>query len=165
MKPREVRRSVMIKARMRGPAGWQDACILNLSQRGLLVQSSSPAPCGAYVEIRRGPHVVVGRVVWAYDRRFGVRAQDVLPVAALLTDGPASPVAAASPLPPAERRAAPRAPDRHHEQSRLRARATEFIGLVFVGALAATFAYSAVADALARPLAEAGRAMDGASDR
>lgn len=158
MKPREERRSTLINARMRGPSGWQDACILNLSRRGLLLQSSQPAPRGAFIEIRRGTHVVVARVMWSHRERFGVKAQDVLPVEAILSG-------AAAPPPPAtvERRAVPRSISERHTHSRYRARATEFIGLALAGTMLASIAYGAVADRLGRPMVEVSQALSGPS--
>lgn len=43
----------MIKARIRVGASWHDVCILNLSRRGVGIQSADPAGSGTYVEIRR----------------------------------------------------------------------------------------------------------------
>ena len=153
MKPREPRKKVMIKARMRVGAAWRDACILDLSSRGLMIQASDPLPGGSYLELRRGRHVIVARVVWSRDRRAGLRTQDALPTEAIIAepDHSAGPPIVAG----AERRAAPaarvpRATD--HEQSRWQSRAWEFASVVFVGAAFATVAYGTVASALERPL-------------
>lgn len=54
MKPRELRRKVLISARMRTGASWGDVCLLNLSSRGVLAQAAVPPPKGAYIEVRRG---------------------------------------------------------------------------------------------------------------
>lgn len=164
MKTREQRRKVVIPARMRGPAGWQDACILNVSERGMLLQSSAPSPRGAYVEIRRGQHVVVARVIWSQSGKFGVRAQDLLPVEALIArqDAVAGALLDAG---QAERRSVPRRADDRHDHSRMRARAGEFVVMALAGTMAASLAYGAVVDSLARPLAAASRALGGASAR
>ena len=50
----------MIRARMRSGVSWHDVCILNLSRRGLGIQAAEPPQRGAYVEIRRGKHVILG---------------------------------------------------------------------------------------------------------
>ena len=153
MKPREPRKKVMIKARMRVGAAWHDACILDMSSRGLMIQASDPPPGGSYLELRRGRHVIVARVMWTRDRRAGLRSQDPLPTEAIISEpdfssGP--PIIAG-----VERRAEPLArarPAPQHEHSRWRSRAWEFASLAFIGGVLATFAFDAVANALERPM-------------
>jgi hypothetical protein len=162
MKSREPRKKVMIKARMRVGASWRDACILDLSSRGLMIQASDPLPGGSYLELRRGRHVIIARVMWTRDHRAGLRAQDLLPTEAIIAepDHSAGPPIVAG----GERRAAPvsRArPVPQHEHSRWRSRAWEFASIAFVGGVFATFAYGAVASALERPLVAAGTALAG----
>src|SRR4051794_34204558 len=71
-KPRELRRRLMLPARMRTSAGWSDACILNVSSRGLLVHTRLATPDGATVELCHGEHVIIARVVWRQGpRRLG----------------------------------------------------------------------------------------------
>ena len=162
MKPREPRKKVMIKARMRVGAAWRDACILDLSSRGLMIQANDPPPGGSYLELRRGRHVIIARVMWTRDRRAGLRAQDALPTEAIIAEpdhsaGP--PIVAGS-----ERRTAPAARavrPTDHEHSRWQSRAWEFASVVFVGAAFATVAYGAVASALERPLASVENALSG----
>lgn len=152
MKAREPRRKVMLKARLRIGSGWRDACILDLSSRGLMIQASEPLPGGSYIEVRRGRHVIVARVMWSRDRRCGLRTQDVLATDAIIAEpeqcqGPA-------PAPQAERRVN-RAPAHRafdHERSRWRSRAFEFALVVIVGGACGAFAYDAVSAALSRPL-------------
>jgi hypothetical protein len=86
MKAREPRRKVLIQARMRMDSGWADVCMLNISSRGMLLQAASPPPRGSYVEIRRAAHVIVGRVVWRKDRRFGIQTQDRMNIGAIVND-------------------------------------------------------------------------------
>ena len=153
MKPREPRKKVMIKARMRVGAAWSDACILDMSTRGLMIQATDPPPGGSYLELRRGRHVIVARVVWSRDRRAGLRSQDPLPTEAIIAepDQSAGPPIVAG----VERRAEPLArvkPAPRHEHSRWRSRALEFASIVFLGGVFATFAYGAVASALERPM-------------
>ena len=157
MKLRETRRKVLIKARMRGPNGWHDASILDLSSRGMLLHAPTAAARGAYVEIRRGHHVIVARVAWAHQQRFGVRSQDPVPVEELLgnVDATASPPSAQS-----ERRAVPRPTERPEDASRHRGRAFEFAGVVLAGLCAASVAYAAIGEALARPMAAISAAID-----
>jgi hypothetical protein len=153
MKPREPRKKVMIKARMRVGAAWQDACILDMSSRGLMIQASDPPPGGSYLELRRGRHVIVARVVWSRDRRAGLRSQDPLPTEAIIAEPDQS---AGRPIAPGvERRAEPAARivrSTDHEHSRWRSRAWEFASLAVVGGVLATFAFDAVASALERPM-------------
>ena len=159
MKPREQRRKVLIRARMRLTATWTDVCILNISSRGMQLQSAKPPARGAYVEIRRGPHIIIGCVAWAKNHRFGVRSQDVLFIDSIVaepgdTDSQSGPVAHV----PAERRAAPRkAPG----DSRAIGRAMEFACLGVVLLAGAMALYGAAEAALAKPLASVSSALGG----
>jgi len=144
---------------MRDGARWADALILNMSSKGLLVRSDQSPSKGAYLEIRRGPYVIVARVVWSNAGRFGVQTQDLVPPERLMAD----PNAAAAPSPPApggrERRAAPRPVENRHEASRQRARAVEFATISLVGALVAVLIGSAMAEVVAKPLHAAQTAL------
>jgi len=154
VKPREPRRKVAIKARMRVAERWGDALILNMSSRGLLIQSRQPPQRGAYIEIRRGRHVIIARAVWAGEDRFGVRTQDIVPVEAVILE-PDRSAATSAPLPGLDRRAErrnPRSTGSRHEDSRLAGRLLEFACFIFIGAAAASMAFFAVEDALAEPL-------------
>ena len=86
LKPREPRQTVLIRARMRTDLGWSDATIHNLSSNGLMVEASVPAERGAYIEIRRGRHVIVGRAMWRHGLRFGIRSQDRLAIADIIAE-------------------------------------------------------------------------------
>lgn len=164
MRPREPRLNVMIKARVRAGASWNDALILNMSSKGLLVRSSQAVNRGAYLEIRRGPHVIVARVVWSGSDRFGVQTQDPVPAADLIRDPDG---AAVRPKPDEagaqDRRLAPRPPAVRHEKSRQRGRAMEFAAIALVCAVAALLIGSAVAEVVAKPLGAAQAAL--ASDK
>lgn len=84
MTAREARRKVLVRSRMKADTGWVDVCIHNMSSRGLMAAADdAPAP-GAYVDIRRGRHVIIGRTVWRKGRFFGVRTQDKLPIDAIV---------------------------------------------------------------------------------
>lgn len=142
----------MISARMRVGATWGDACILNLSSRGMLVHAPQAPPRGSYLELRRGAHVVVARVVWSNADRFGVRTQDHVSAEALINESTRSPVGqqqAAS----VERRAVPRQPERGHEASRWRARSAEFMTFAALGGIGALALVGMVGELLAAPLA------------
>ena len=158
MKAREPRRKVMLKARMRLGAAWRDACILDLSTRGLMIQASEPVRGGSYIEIRRGRHVIIARVMWTQDRRCGLLTQDPLPTDAIIAEPDRSRDGGV--VPPVERRAVPRPTERPEDASRHRGRAFEFAGVVFAGLCAASVAYTAVGEALARPMAAISAAID-----
>ena len=140
----------MLNARMRIGAAWRDACILDLSSRGLMIQAKEPPRGGSYIELRRGRHIIVARVMWTRDGRCGLRTQDPLAPDALI----AEPDDAQGQAPVTRERRVARAPQRAtaHEQSRWRSRAIEFCFVVMIGAVCGAFAYGAVSAALARPL-------------
>lgn len=159
VKAREPRRKVLIKARMRVGASWSDACILNLSSRGMLVQSGMVPERGNYLEIRRGPHVVVARVVWSREQRFGVRTQDTVSAEELLNADDHGPETSAPSPPIGERRAAPRPAVGRHERSRMRGRRLEFATLAIFGAASAMLLLATVGELLNRPLLAIERAL------
>lgn len=160
MKAREPRRKVMLKARMRIGAAWRDACILDLSTRGLMIQASEPVRGGSYIEIRRGRHVIIARVMWSQDRRCGLLTQDPLPTEAIIAEPDRS--RDGEMVPPVERRISRPPPTVFdHEQSRWRARAFQFALVVMAGGACGTIAYGAVSDALSRPLAAVETALAG----
>lgn len=138
---------------MRAGASWSDACILNLSSRGMLVRASEAPSRGSYLEICRGSYVIVARVVWSNTDRFGVRTQDVIPADGLIhhpdRDVPGVPVDGGR----VDRRSARRSADQRHETSRRRGRAMEFVAFALLGAVGALAGLGAVEELLARPLA------------
>ena len=153
MNKREVRRKVLIKTRMCVGSAWSDAAVLNISSRGLLLSSNQPSPKrGAYLEVRRGPHIVVGRVIWSDGHCFGVKAQDCIEVEDFVRNKHGKAVANDVP-PAAERRAAPRGHEHRHEQHRNVARTLQFASFAIIGAAAAMFAFGSVARLFAMPLA------------
>jgi hypothetical protein len=77
LRQREPRVKVVVPCRVNTDGAWSDACIHNVSSRGLLVAGAKDAPAvGSYVDIRRGSLIMIGRVMWRKDRYFGVRVQD-----------------------------------------------------------------------------------------
>ena len=84
MKPREPRSKCLVNARMRLDDAWSDVCIRDISSRGMLLEAVSAPRRGKYVELRKGRHVVVARVVWSTDCRFGIQSQDCLNVRGIL---------------------------------------------------------------------------------
>jgi len=157
-RPRELRRRVVLPARMRTESSWSDACILNISSRGLMIHVGRGAPQADMVELRRGEHVIVARVVWRDGSRAGLHSDDRLPVEEILSlsQAPALQLTAARPF--VERRRQPR---REHERSRWRARWFEFAGVAVVGASFAATLFSMIESALAKPMDAVRAALGG----
>ena len=160
MKPREPRRTCLIKARIRLDGVWKDACIRNISSRGMLVQADSPPGRGTYIDIYSGKHVVVGRVAWSSGRRFGLQSQDRLNIDALLGQPDLSAIdyrKAAQTNPAFERRSVPRqdaaALHWRSERNRHLATAFQFACIVVAGATLCLSLAAAASETLARPLA------------
>jgi len=128
--PRESRRKVLIRAKMRAGGPRVDVCIRDVSSRGLLIQGSAAPPRGTYVEFTCADQWIVGRVVWGKDRRFGVSTRERVDVGALLGGAPAGARAPSQAAPPARPLPAART-----EALRPLARAMEF---AMVGLFAAT---------------------------
>ena len=145
---------------MRNGASWGDVCILNISSRGLGLQAANPPGRGSYVEIRRGQEIIIACVVWTKQHRFGVRAQDMLPIEQIIDEPdrslPAQPTARETFV---ERRSGCRPQNARHEHSRVVARAMEFACIAILGASAATAAFAAVDDTLGGPLSRISAAL------
>lgn len=159
MRPRDQRRKLFIRARVKTGEGWQDACIVDLSRRGAGLQAAEAPRRGAYVEIRRGMHIIVARVVWSVGQRFGVAAQDDIPVGLVAADrAPADNDSA----PPAldDRRSRMRRLADRAEASRNWGRRLQFGLSAVAGMAAAVVAGAEVREALAAPLGEIGAALD-----
>ena len=136
-------------ARLRHGSSWSDACILNISSRGLMIHTGRPVAQGTEVEICRGDHVIVARVVWRDGSRAGLQADDRLPVEEILSlsQAPALQLTAGSNL--VERRRTPR---RTHDANRLRARFAEFASVGVIAASLAITLFGIVQQALATPM-------------
>lgn len=157
MRNREPRRKVMLNARMRVAASWNKVCILDITTRGLLIQAAEPPARGTYLDLHRGQHAIVGRVVWVENHRFGVRTQDRLPVDEIIH--PPDPsiaqlAGAVATEAAAERRASPHGAQARHEASRMLSRSIEFAVVLLFAASAGVMAFSSVGQALGRPLAQ-----------
>ena len=148
-RPRELRRRVVLPARMRTESSWCDACILNISSRGMMIHVGRGAPHTDMVELRRGPHVIVARVVWRDGSRAGLHSDDRLPIEEILSlsQAPALQLTAGEAF--VERRRQAR---REHERSRWRGRLFEFASVVVVGASLAVAVFNMVEEALAKPM-------------
>lgn len=157
-KPREMRINVVVPARLRFGSRWSDACILNISSRGVMIHSREPVERGSYVELRRGDQVIVGRVMWRSGSRLGMRAQDRVPVEAIVTSKAAAALRLCAAQPePVERRQTPRLAG----DSRLRGRAIEFVSVAAIAASLSVAVLSIMANAVASPLSRVTVALAG----
>lgn len=83
-KDREDRTRTMLRATLRDDRAERDACVLDLSHRGLMA-TATPAPKrGAYIQITIGRHQIDGQVQWSEGRRFGMRLRERIDVIAVL---------------------------------------------------------------------------------
>ena len=141
-------------ARLRHGASWSDACILNVSSRGLMIHTGRPIARGTEVEIRRGDHVIVARVMWREGARAGLKAEERVPIEEIVTLGksPSLQLTAAT----GERRKHPRP----EERSRARGRTVEFAGVLLIAASLAGAGFTMVQSAFARPLRAVATALD-----
>lgn len=165
-KSREPRRLIHRPARMRIEGEWCDITICNVSSRGFMAKCASPPPRGAYIEVRHRSACIVARVMWSRDLRFGVRAQDRIDIASLLSDTPGRSVSSGE-----DRRTArrdrpsllPVKPDTQAmaEASRRFARAFEWVTLSLAIAVAAGLVFQIVITSLSRPMQEVRDAMSG----
>ena len=153
MKPREPRQKVLIDARLRQDCGWSDARILDISRRGLMVRASVAPARGAYVEINRGSHRIVARVVWAKDGRFGAAAQDPIDAEAVAR-GDQAPLPAAANFNPDRRVTRRGSTGEREDRSRRRSRQLEFVVMSALGSGAAFLAFDTVHETLSRPVSQ-----------
>ena len=168
LKPREDRRPVSVPARLRSETGWSDVTIGNVSSRGMMLRCVAPPPQRAYIEVRHQGVCVVGQIVWINGTRCGVRTQDLVDVAGLLSQG------GRRALPPANDRRAPsrpidpprqRTPAERAEASRRFARLFDFAVVAAAVGGAAVLAASLVYDAFTGPLGRVTEALAADSAR
>ena len=159
-RPRELRRRVLLQARMRTSTGWSDACILNVSSRGLLITANQSVAEGTSIELRHREHVILAQVIWRSGSRAGLHAEDWVPVDEILILSHSSVLRlAAGGCAGAERRKRPRT----HDDSRLTGRMIEFASVAIIAITLSFGLYSLVADALGEPMARIRLAFDGGS--
>ena len=158
MKPRETRHKVLVRARINAGAGWHDGCILNVSSRGLLLQADDPPVKGSYLEIRRGALVIVARVVWTKNHRFGVKSQDELPIDAIAHNIEAPVVGKGVRV--GERRQSARTQVSAATRSRHQGRTMEYVFVVSLAVVAAGIVGSEVHALLAAPAEAVTAALD-----
>jgi len=148
----------MISARVRVGLQWSDACILNISSRGLLIHSGRAVPEGTTIELRRGEHVIVARVMWRDGARVGLQCDDQLPVEQIMSLGQSQALQLTASNNTQERRRQPRA---SAIDARLRGRAMEFVSVGVIAASLALTIWSMAEEALARPMAAVSAALGG----
>jgi PilZ domain len=86
----EDRTRALVRATLRGDGDEREACILDVSSRGLLLTAAAPPPRGAFVELVVGRHSLIGQVKWSSQRRFGLVLRERISVVGLLSgDGEA----------------------------------------------------------------------------
>jgi hypothetical protein len=159
LRQREERRRVMLPARMRSSTGWSDACILNISTRGLLIYALGSADPGSFVEIRRGNQLVVARVVWRQNQRIGLQTPDPVRIAEIISSDTAEAAAAVPvivPVKPDRRKI-----DRDWENSRAFGRAVEFLALVVIALALGALVSAYVLDILSQPVSRVSGALGG----
>jgi len=149
LKPRGERVSVVLQARMQSGSGWDDARILNVSSRGLMIHSPASLQPGSYVEIRRGGQEIVARVVWRRDNRMGLMARERIHVAQLISGQAVRALQVTAGPNGIERPSVARAAARNRERGRM----AEFVGIGLFAAAFAIVAYNAVTETLVRSLA------------
>lgn len=160
-RPRELRRRVLLPARMRTGAQWSDACILNISSRGLMIQSARAGPEGSIVELRRGDHMIVGRIVWRDGSRVGLQSESRVPVEEIMSlSGSQALQLVASEGALIERRRTRRPADPASD-SRLQGRALEFAAVLAIAVALAIGAWSTAQQAFAKPMERASAALGG----
>lgn len=151
----EDRTKVMIRARLRGAGCERDACIIDLSSRGLSASADNPPRRGDYVELAIGDISLVGQVKWSSMRRFGIAFRERVSVVAIMSgDGGAVTL---------QRREAVQKREARERAAVLTggiAKKVEYAVIVAAGA-AATWVVSDYAFAALRPLATAKVAMAG----
>ena len=126
---------------------WSDTCIVNVSSRGLMIHSGRNIALGMQVELRRGDHAIVARVMWRDGARIGLQAEGRVPVDEImaLDRSPALQL----PKGAVERRKQPRL----EERNRRRGRAVEFAGVAVIASVLTGAVLMMVETALAAPLA------------
>jgi hypothetical protein len=124
-----------------------------------MIQSGRAGLEGSTVELRRGDHVIVARVVWREGPRAGLQADERIPIEEIMSlsrSGTLRLVAGHGGL--EERRKQKRRPD---ADARLRGRAIEFIGLGLIAVSLALGVWASAQEAFARPKAKAEAALAG----
>jgi hypothetical protein len=140
-------------------SGWTDACILNVSSRGMMINApAAVAAKGSRVELWHGERLIVATVVWRKGTRAGIQAEDRIPVDEILAIGQSSSLQlTASAWPQVERRKRPRT----HDDERIRARALQFAATAAIAVSLAFGSLVMIETALAAPLHSIRAALGG----
>lgn len=124
-----------------------------------MIQSARPALPGSLVELRRGDHVIIARVMWRDGARVGLQADDRVPVDEILSQGHAKAlqlVASEGTL--IDRRREPR---HDADQARVQGRGLEFVATIAIAIMLAAGVLGMLHQALTRPLAAVQGALPG----
>ncbi|MBB4640660.1 PilZ domain-containing protein [Rhizorhapis suberifaciens] len=149
IREREARRQVFLRAKMRADGRPTDICVRNISARGMLLQAANPPPRGTYIEVHLARHMIVARVVWTKERRFGVQTREAMNIDAIagMNSGWASPKRLDAAAQPMGKRYVSKADDicRRLERNRRISAALEFsvimVSSLTAAAIAATILY------------------------
>lgn len=163
MRPRETRRRVIIPSRVRSGSLWCDARIINLSKRGIGLTSATPPDAGTYIEIRRGAHIMIARVIWVNGLRFGVHTQDPVSVDSLVharDSAGATDSQQTGSTPLAECRRTSREWIAKRDHSRAFGRFIEFAFIAMLAASAAVAGLGLIGQVLQHPLAQVQDALN-----
>jgi hypothetical protein len=159
MRAREQRRKVLIRAKVRAGGLPIDACIRDISSKGLMIQAKVPPPRGTYVEIVTPSHTIVGRVVWGRDMKFGISTQDKLHIDMIVGER-REPNAPAAPDPRLNAAFTPAQP-RAAAFRRSHAKALEFAALILFGLMMVGALGMASYQTLAQPFSSVAERLQG----
>ena len=162
LRQREPRHSVILPVRIRMDSGWHDAQLRNVSSRGLMLVMKDPPPKGSFIEIRRGTDInVVGQVRWSGPDRCGIRSQDRINVAYLMSNKAQQSPARKAGHAVMERRATARVitPEEAAERSRQKSLLMQRIFILVAGVAGALFLASLLFDVLNVPLEKINSAL------
>lgn len=143
---------------MRLEGGFSDVRIRDISSKGMLLEAEQAPKRGSYLEIYRGRHVIVARVVWSNSKRFGVLAQDRMNIGAIINEPDQSGTRKIDPVTqlPVERRSSPRPTAQDIAQratgNRHMSAAMQFGLMVMFGASTAVVLFGFVEQSFSEPL-------------
>lgn len=101
---RPSRATISLPAKMRVGDDFVEVTIVNCSETGLLVRCDEPPAAETEVEIKRRGTTILGTVIWAAGRRFGVRAEKTIEISTLTAKSELQPDRRLQERPPTSRR-------------------------------------------------------------